>query len=345
MRLASFHLVSLVGIALNLLFCSSSCEKDAPFVPEQAEVSADTTDVVAIQVVPKDTTSNGADDNPSTGPTTEPTLALTVSEYAPLNYEHQSAAVYGDYAFVVRGGVLQILMYDMVRKKKVYSLTQKSDRKADIYHSNQSCFGIQKYDPEDMFPVLYVSQRSKGEGRCFTEVYRIIPLFNADRSEMIAFRVELVQEIFFPKMTRENSMGNVNCVIDRTNGAMYTYSRNNNTEDANYGQCKISQFVVPDVHTGKVVLEDSDIRMSFMIDARASNMQGGCIVDDVLYIGQGYPYANYVYLNVVDLKKKKLVQRFDLLAIGARFEPEGCFFYDGSVMLCHTAAISRMEIK
>lgn len=338
--------IYLVRIAcLALLFCSYSCEKEEVFVPEQIAFVADTTDVVAIQVVPKDTTSNGTGDKPATGSDVEPKLELTVSEYALLDYGHQSAAVYGNYAFVVKGGVLQILMYDMERKKKVYSLLQKSDRKDNIYHSNQSCFGIQKYDPEDMFPVLYVSQRSKGEGRCFTEVYRIIPLFNADGAAIIAFRVELVQEIYFPQMTKENSMGNVNCVIDRQTGAMYTYSRNNETKDSNYGQCKISQFVVPDVHTGKVVLEDSDIRMSFMIDARASNMQGGCIVDDVLYIGQGYPYANYVYLNVVDLKKKKLVQRFDLLAIGARFEPEGCFYYDGSVMLCHTAAISRMEIK
>ena len=80
-----------------------------------------------------------------------------------------------------------------------------------------------------------------------------------------------------------------------------------------------------------------------MIDAKASNMQGGCIVDGRLYIAQGYPAKQYVYLNVVDLREKRLVKRYDLLANGVDWEPEGCFYYDGNVMLAHTYAICRIE--
>ena len=72
-------------------------------------------------------------------------------------------------------------------------------------------------------------------------------------------------------------------------------------------------------------------------------MQGGCIVDGRLYIGQGYPLAKYVYLNVVDLSQEKLIKRYNLLENGVDWEPEGCFYYDGSIMLSHEKGICRIE--
>lgn len=311
-----------------------SCVKEEYYMlePEQ-EPDSFAPDTVAIYV------------KPSEDPKMEPVDLggkVTVTPYADLGYLHQSAAVYGDYAFFVREGRSAIRLFDMVRKIKLYTLALKGESQV-IYHCNQSSFGVDKYAPEDYFPLLYISQRPRSEQRCFTEVYRIIPLFNADSTAMLAFRAELVQEIFFPPMSKENSMGNVNCVIDSGARWMYTYSRNNNPEDGNYLQCKISRFAIPDIHQREVVLEDTDIESSFMIDTKASNMQGGCITDGRLYIGQGYPAAQYVYLNVVDLREERLVKRYDLLANGVNWEPEGCFYYDGSVMLAHKDAICRIE--
>lgn len=267
---------------------------------------------------------------------------VTVTPYAELVYGHQSAAVYGDYAIFVKVGRQSMRLFDMARKTKVATISLKKED-SNQYHCNQSSFGAEKYEPGDYFPLLYISQRSRSEGRCFMEVFRVIPLINADSTAILTFRVELVQEIFFPPMSQENSLGNVNCVMDPDGRWMYTYSRNNNADDRNYLQCKISRFAVPDVHQREVVLEDSDIESSFLIDAKATNMQGGCIVDGRLYIAQGYPAKKYVYLNVVDLREERLVKRYDLLASGADWEPEGCFYYDGSVMLAHTGAICRIE--
>lgn len=266
---------------------------------------------------------------------------IAVVPFVDFEFTHQSAAVYGDYAFFVRGGRSMIRMYDMAGKRTVYSFSLKGEN-SGTYHCNQSSFGVDRYEPTDYFPLLYVSQRAPSENRCLTEVFRIIPLFNADSTAFLAFRAELVQEIHFPKMSMENSLGNVNCVIDSATGWMYTYSRNNNGNDSNYGQCKITRFAIPDIHQQEVFLEDADILSSFMIDAKAGNMQGGCIVDGRLYIGQGYPYANYVYLNVVNLREERLVKRYDLLARGIDWEPEGCFYYDGSMMLSYKTGISRI---
>ena len=265
---------------------------------------------------------------------------LTITPFAELNYKHQSAAVYGDYAFFVRDGRSAIRLYDVARKRKIYTCSLQGGS-TTVYHSNQSTFGTDKYDSRDYFPLLYISQRARSENRCLTEVYRIVPLFNADSTALISFRAELVQEIFFPPMSRENSMGNVNCVIDPVTGKMYTYSRNNAAQDDNYQRCKISRFSVPDIYQRTVVLEDADIESSFLIDTKAVNMQGGCIVDGRLYIGQGYPPLE-IFLNVVDLQEEKLVRRYNLVNRGVNWEPEGCFFYDGNVMLAYTAGISRI---
>lgn len=313
---------------------SLSCVKEEYVMlePEQ-EPDSSAPDTVTIYV------------KPSEDPKIEPVVLegnITVSPYADLSINHQSAAVYGDFLFLVMERRQAIRLFDMAQKRTIYTFRSNSVSSGSIYHCNQSTFGTQKYDPADFFPLLYISQRSRSENRCFTEVLRIIPLFNADSTALLAFRTELVQEIFFPPMSKNNSMGNANCVIDAQTGSMYTYSRNNAVSDENYGQCKISRFAVPDFHQREVFLEDSDIDSSFMIDATAVNMQGGCIVDGRLYIGQGSPSFKEVYLNVVDLQEERLVKRYDLLARGVDWEPEGCFYYDGNVMLSYTDGISRI---
>lgn len=314
---------------LCLFMSSVSCSKqDFLFIESSTQVP-DTTVVVF-----------NTEDDPLFKPQDQ-RAKFTVSPYAEIAYKHQSAAVYGDYAFFVKDGREAIRMYDLVKKDKIYTFTLKRED-SSIYHCNQSTFGIDKYDPSDFFPLLYISQRVRSEKRCFTEVFRIIPHFNSD-SLLSSFKAEKVQEIFFPPMSKDNSMGNVNCVIDPHTGKMYTYSRNNDSKDDNFRQCRISRFAIPDIGQKEVILKDDDIESSFMIGVDAANMQGGCIIGGRLYIGQGYASVKYIYLNVVDLLQEKLIKRYSLLDNGIEWEPEGCFFYDGSVMLSHTKSISRIE--
>ena len=327
--------LSILLLPLYLVVSTASCVKDVEEVIDivkDPECNPDTTTIVYYRP---------ADDPKQPEPTpVDLEGKMTVTPYADLGYKHQSAAVYGNYAFFVRDGRSGIRLQDLAAKRRIYTYSMKGEN-IKIYHCNQSTFGTEKYEPEDYFPLLYISQRVVRENRCMTEVYRIIPLFNADSTALLAFRTELVQEIFFPPMSRENSMGNVNCVIDPVTGKMYTYSRNNAAQDDNYQRCKISRFSVPDIYQRTVVLEDADIESSFLIDTKAVNMQGGCIVDGRLYIGQGYPPLE-IFLNVVDLQEEKLVRRYNLVNRGVNWEPEGCFFYDGNVMLAYTAGISRI---
>ena len=271
----------------------------------------------------------------------KPEESVKIREFGPLSFYHQSAAAYKDYAIFVRGGRSVMCLYSLKKKEVLYMLNLKGVS-SNVYHCNQSSFGFEKYDPSDFFPLLYVSQRANLSGRCFIEVFRIRPEYNEEGTEFASFGVELVQIIYLPRMSQENSLGNANCTIDTSRKVMYVYSRNNNTDDDNYGLCKITEFAVPDVHQKQVVLEDSDILSSFMLDISAANMQGGCVKNGMLYIGQGVYSAGYIFLNVIDLEKQELVVRLDLIEEGVKWEPEGCFFYDGSVMLAHTGAICRV---
>lgn len=274
----------------------------------------------------------------------ESKIEVHVDQYAPLGYSHQSAAAFGEYAFFVKDGHSQICLYNLEKKEKLCVYNMKMANKK-TYHCNQSTFGIEKYESSDPFPLLYISQRAQSDKRCIIEVYRIRTVFDDVTSEYKSFSVEKVQTVFLPAMKYENSLGNANCVINIEDGYLYTYSRNNNSADNNYNKCKISKFAIPDIHSETVYLEDKDILSSFMIDCSALNMQGGCINNGILYIGQGFPAVGYIYLNVVDIANMVLLGRVDLRKYQVNWEPEGCFFYDNSVMLAHTDAINRISIR
>ena len=113
--------------------------------------------------------------------------------------------------------------------------------------------------------------------------------------------------------------------------------------DSNYGNCKISCFEIPHFEIGDVELNDNDILNSFDLDCSAIYMQGGCIYNGYLYIAQGYESAGFIYLNIIDLDEEKIEIRIDLLHLGYRWEPEGCFMYDGRLMV--TAGTTIWEFK
>lgn len=280
---------------------------------------------------------------------TEEKLSFSVntSLFAENSKNNQSVASYGDYLIIIPRGRGAMHLYNLRKKTLLYSLKMKAGTGkdvlgSDLYHCNQATFGVDFYEDGDPFPLLYISQRAREDNRCFTEVYRIFPrLCDGD---YISMEAQLVQTIFFPKMTYENSLGNVNCVIDCETKEMYTYSRNNNKGDTNFGVCKITSFSIPDFHRDTVMLEDSDILKSYMLECSAINMQGGCIKDGILYIGQGFSSAG-IYLNIIDLKKRKLIQRIDLLNdYGIKWEPEGCFYYNNNVMIAEGTNIWQIEL-
>jgi hypothetical protein len=278
-------------------------------------------------------------------------LTITsINWFAGNSKSNQSAAASGDYLVLIPKSRSAIHLYNLKKKELLYTLqmnpgTGKDAWGDDLYHSNQATFGVDFYYPDDAFPLLYISQRAKSDKRCFLEVYRLIPSKQPEDEDYTTMEAELVQTIYFPTLTHNNSLGNVNCAIDNKKRLMYTYSRNNNSGEDNTGECKISCFKIPYLYDKTVMLEDSDILDSWMLGCKAINMQGGCIKDDILYIGQGYKSVGYIYLNIVDLKNRFLSKRIDLLDIGITWEPEGSFTYNGNLMIASGANIWEIVIQ
>ena len=76
------------------------------------------------------------------------------------------------------------------------------------------------------------------------------------------------------------------------------------------------------------------------------NMQGGFIWNNKLYISQGYLSCNFIYLRIVDLKNRKLINDIDLLGDGFPIEPEGFFRYGNDVMMsCNGSPIYKFYFE
>jgi len=260
----------------------------------------------------------------------------------------QSAASYGDYLVLVSNHVAKVGLYNLKKKKLacVRRLVPKIEfrGKVDIFHANNSSFGVSKYAETDYFPLLYVSHRENNEMRGVLEVYRIEPYRRNESSvDYDSIGVSLVQTIYYPPMTDGNALGSPWTVIDREGNCMYTYSRNNRSKSPNKSVCRISKFNIPDLKRGKrVYLNDDDILDSYEIDYKAPLSQGACIHHGMLYIAQGVSPKKTVWLRVVDLRRKQLIKSYDLKAAGFPTEPEGCFIYKNKLML---ATVSKQIFK
>lgn len=262
---------------------------------------------------------------------------IVVSHFANNGRNHQSAAAYGDYAFFVPDRRSALYCYNLKTKRvictKIFeAVNERTSGDYILYHCNQMTFGPDFFDEKDPFPLLYISQRARDDRRCILEVYRLKPEWSESESEYSSLDAELVQMIYFPVESKYNALGRVNCVMDSSNRVMYTYSYSTISGDPDRTLCRLSSFAIPDKSQPEVVLNDDAILESHKYDYKATNSQGACIHNDRLFITQGYASFG-IYLNVFDLKKKKLLTRVDLLANGITWEPEGCFVYNGNIMV------------
>lgn len=247
----------------------------------------------------------------------------------------QSAAIFGDYLFIVEDYLAKISCYNIRTRKLLYTLT--TGISAPTYwHCNQSQFGPLYYDPDDDFPLLYIAMQNDPNNRGSWVAFRIVPTYTD--GEISSFTLTQVQTIHLPVMTDANCMGHPNMAYDKLNNCFWAYHRNNNSAADNYRKARFSKFAVPAIWNGSTLITDVDLTDADILDTFGDdrwsmyNAQGGFILDGKLYIVQGYPGAGYVYLRVVDLYvAREMVSLVDLLRAGVSQEPEGLVYWEGDV--------------
>lgn len=254
---------------------------------------------------------------------------MSFTKYASNSVSGQSSAIYGDYLFIVKDKLTNVICYNMSTKTVLYNLATGLS-KDSTWHCNQCQFGTLKYSQDDMFPVLYITVTNNAQGRCSWVAYRIIPTLTDN--EISSFTIEEVQTIYLPAMTDENCLGNFNIAVDHERGFLWGYGRNNNSNADSYQKATFARFPMPPLSEQTVTYEDSDIITSFMDTWWMAYAQGGFIKNGKLVIMQGYASVNLINLRVIDLYvAKRQVSYVSLLENGFTEEPEGVFFYNGSI--------------
>lgn len=177
-------------------------------------------------------------------------------------------------------------------------------------HANVAFFGTERYDKDDEFPLLYVSQCSKQRYRGMKDVCFVERISLTDAPK-------LVQTIVFDD--RDGLFGYaLQWMIDRKRNLLIGYG--NTVENLGAGnRWRTMTFPLPKLSDGPVVhLHPNDAIDNYCIqdlDARfPSNHigQGACVIKDQMFIPVGvgtekHPSIIYVW----NLKKKRLDQILD----------------------------------
>ena len=268
------------------------------------------------------------------GQTRPPKNVFKLEPYFPLTKGGgglQGAAIYGNYLFHATSSNA-IHIYDFKRQQYITML-----KMSTMGHADTMCFGIQKVDEEDEFPVLYISgsqSNTAGKGGSIY-VYRIIRTIDESGSEK--WQGVLYQQIVTPDVAIIGSFPDV--VIDQESKCMWIMGwlikADFNHDDGSGCTNCFSKFFIPDIRDGKqdskgvyqLTLKEEDRLSFFMIYNLHAITQGLCYYKGRIICPYGKPSVSYKGIDVVDVNKEKLIYNVDLKDSKIR-EAEAAVIYD-----------------
>ena len=256
---------------------------------------------------------------------------LSISKYMPTaaSGSVQGAACHGDYLFHFQDQNSAIYIYNLKEKRFESKINLKSNNKN---HCNNVSFSNIFYEPNDLFPLLYVSGSSYGEYN-HIQVYRI-------SSDSLSFSISQVQEITLPESTSHNNLYWTEAMFDCKKQLLYVISNSPN------GMGYLSIFQVPDIQKKLITLYNYNIIKQVCIPA-FTHQQGACIYNNKLYIFDGVPaWGDTNYLRIIDLTTNRDEYYINLSDKGFKYEPEGAFFWQGDLFCItnHSCGIYQFKI-
>lgn len=189
------------------------------------------------------------------------------------------------------------------------------------YHCNNADFGPYFYAAGDEFPLLYTSQQG-GNARCILADR----IFKKDGK----YTSETVQRIELPYEDERPLQFTPDAIIDKDGGFIYVYTGNTKPITDFY----IYQFRLPDIKEGDTVkLKKEDIISKWAIFGDpAFYKQGGTIWNGNLYVLEGIPRGGADnILRIINLKECKYKTVNLTKTLGAQWEPEDLFLYEGNL--------------
>lgn len=185
-------------------------------------------------------------------------------------------------------------------------------------HCNNASFSNILYDPNDMFPLIYVSGSKDG-------TYNHVQVYRIKKDSENNFSIIQVQEITLPKGTYDNEWHWTQVAIDNTNNYLYVYSSNKEEH--------IYKFNIPNIHDENISLTEADVLEEFSLSP-LYHPQGMTIKDDKLFILFGAGGGDINYLQVINLNNKTVEEVFNLSKMGfANYEFEGISVYNNELII------------
>lgn len=246
----------------------------------------------------------------------EPSLELIINDFENLQYRWnvQGCAVHGDYFFSLHDKGACVVVD--LGKKELVSQFRLASAGANN-HANTAFFGQQKYAPEDLFPLLYVSQ-------CKSEPVGVTGHPETDSLSRLCFveRVlsdeagvpcgtQLVQ-VICPVLDEYTSSLWISDPYDPDHIWCFGNTTGNRRKD-NHIVLRRFDFPRFDPDRFLVTLTESDVQERFALDeclpagARGPQdctLQGGCIRDGIFYmpVGSGKKYPAELFCFDLDPK-------------------------------------------
>lgn len=195
-------------------------------------------------------------------------------------------------------------------------------------HCNVAFFGTNKYDPDDLFPVVYVNayQSTLPNGTLYG--YRIQM---TESGGVKTFTFTLVQTITVGFTDQEDwadqsdSRPYGNFVCDTDNGILYAYVIRDTLD-----LTRFFSFAMPDLSSASVTLVAGDVIETF--DTEYFNIiQDNAYDDGNIYISHGT--TNGGKIECVSTVKQKRVSTIDLTLLEDNKEPEICAVYNGKMLV------------
>lgn len=240
----------------------------------------------------------------------------------------QGCAAYGGYLFQFANHNAKVYVYNLSSSTPGLIATV-TPTQSYITHCNNVNFGKLKYDPDDYFPLLYVSG-------CDSNPYNRVQVYRITLADDV-FTINQVQDI---RMPEEFITSWGQAYLDNVYGTMW------------YGSAAFYKFKVPAIKDSEdnvisyVQLTSDDILDSFTITNPGPNQQGGFIhTNGYGYNAYGVPqWNNICYLQVIDFWGKKVVcPGIDLMRAGwgvasndssssREYELEAFTYHDGHLI-------------
>lgn len=237
-----------------------------------------------------------------------------------VNANMQGGDAFNGYFFQFQDKNTHVYVYDLETKNLIQTIDLPQDSR---YHCNNASFSRVFYEKGDEYPLLYVGN---GNSSSFNQVQ----VYRIRRTDGL-FDFEKVQEFVLPQATPDNYLYATDAIIDNYGKYMYVASKGitNAVKVA-----RICKYKLPDPHVNQMfALSEKCIVDSFSMP-HLDHRQGGTIVGDKLFFVAGVPHWwTTPELVVVDLKKRKLLQRIDLRNYKYNIEPEAIFLYKDTLFI------------